>query len=188
MKSPSAQSLRVLPLILAHRARDGHERRHLPDTHSSSPLWTRCGPAASYPALVKVVLGALLAWLAVAATGCATYSQDLERARQHYQALEFKKSLAVLRVLGEDVDALSPAERAQFAFLRGMTDLRLADTLPEKGAQRRAFRACARDWLDEALALDRAAGSSLMPDQRARSRAALAQLIEVEEAKGRCLE
>lgn len=128
-----------------------------------------------------------LGLLAVTATGCATYSQDLERARQHYQALEFKKSLAVLRVLGEDLDALSPAERAQFAFLRGMTDLRLADTLPAH-AERVAFRACARDWLDQALALDGAAGGSLTPEQRSRSRGALAQLIDVEESKGRCLE
>jgi hypothetical protein len=126
--------------------------------------------------------------LAVATTGCATYSQDLERARRHYQDLEFKKSLAVLRVLGEDLDALSPAERAQFAFLRGMTDLRLADTLPEKGAERVAFRACARDWLEQALILDKSAGSSLSSDQRTRSRGALAQLIDVEDGKGRCLE
>jgi hypothetical protein len=137
---------------------------------------------------VRRILWPLGLVLAVATTGCATYSQDLERARRHYQDLEFKKSLAVLRVLGEDLDALSPAERAQFAFLRGMTDLRLADTLPEKGPERVAFRACARDWLDQALILDKAAGSSLSPDQRSRSRGALAQLIDVEDAKGRCLE
>jgi hypothetical protein len=132
---------------------------------------------------------AALGWACCWATaGCATYSQDLERARRHYQDLEFKKSLAVLRLLGEDVDALSPAEHAQFAFLRGMTDLRLAETLPDKGPERVAFRACARDWLDRALTLDTAAGSSLTPEQRARSRGALAQLIDVEEAKGRCLE
>ena len=130
----------------------------------------------------------LPAGLALVVAGCATYSQDLERARRHYQDLEFKKALAVLRMLGEDLDALSPAERAQFAFLRGMTDLRLADTLPDKGPERAEFRACARDWLDRALALDKAAGSSLTADQQARSRAALAQLIDVEESKGLCLD
>lgn len=129
-----------------------------------------------------------VALVAFAASSCATYSQDLERARVHYQELEFKKSLAVLRVLGEDLDALSPAEQAQFAFLRGMTDLRLADTLPETGAERVAFRACARDWLDKALTFDKTAGSSLSPEQRAKSRSALAQLIDVEESKGRCLD
>jgi hypothetical protein len=137
---------------------------------------------------VKVVLWSLLAGLALATGGCATYSQDLERARRHYQDLELKKALVVLRVLGEDLDALSAAERAQFAFLRGMTDLRLADTLPDEGPERIAFRACARDWLDRALALDKAAGSSLTPDQQARSRAALSKLIDVEESKGRCLD
>ena len=122
-----------------------------------------------------------------AATGCATYSQDLERARRHYQDLEFKKTLAVLRMLGEDIDALSPAERAQFAFLRGMTDLRLSDTLPAGGRLRSQFRACARDWLDEALAFDRAAGASLSPIQLARTKSALAQLVDVEAAQGGCL-
>jgi hypothetical protein len=131
---------------------------------------------------------ATVVWLGAASFGCATYSQDLERARVHYQELEFKKALGLLRLLGEDLDALSPAERAQFAFLRGMTDLRLADTLPDKGNEHAAFRACARDWLDQSLALDKIAGTSLTPDQQARSRAALAQLIDVEEVKGRCLQ
>lgn len=117
--------------------------------------------------------------------GCATYSQDLERARRHYQALEFPRALALLRVLGEDVDALSPAERVQFTYLRGMTDLRLADTFPSRSQQRRQFRACASEWLKKALELEQALPGALSPEQERRTRTAVAQLFDVE-AKESC--
>jgi hypothetical protein len=125
-------------------------------------------------------------WLP-AATGCGTYSQELERARRHYQALEFPRALAVLRALGQDFDALSPAERAQYTYLRGMTDFRLSETVPPSGGLRGELRACARDWLDVSLSLDRSASGALTAEQTARARASLAQLVDVESTPKACL-
>lgn len=127
-----------------------------------------------------VVAGLLL-------SGCATYSQDLERARRHYQALEFPQALAVMRVLAEDFDGLSPAERVQFTYLRGMTDFRLADTIPPNPVMKAALRACARDWLEESLSLEKQASGALTPEQTVRARGALALLIDVETPPGACL-
>lgn len=120
-------------------------------------------------------------------SGCATYSQDLERARRHYQALEFPQALAVMRVLAEDFDGLSPAERVQFTYLRGMTDFRLADTVPPDPAMKAALRACARDWLEESLTLEKHNAGALTPEQTVRARVALAHLIDVETPPRACL-
>lgn len=123
--------------------------------------------------------------LSLDAVGCATYSQDLERARLHYQANEFPRALAVLRLLGEDEGALSQAEQAQYAYLRGMTDLRLSATVPDPEGQLRApLRACARDWLERSLKL--APAGALSPDQVGRSRAALEELAVVERSAVTC--
>lgn len=148
--------------------------------HHLSPRFK--GPTPRWHNVVTVALGAMSMMI-----GCATYSQDLERARRHYQELEFPQSLAVLRLLGEDFDALSAAERVQFAYLRGMTDFRLAETVPATGSMRTDLRACARDWLDETLTLERRAPGSLSVDQSTRVRIALAQLIDVETRTGGCL-
>lgn len=134
-------------------------------------------------------------WLvALLLSGCATYSQDLERARRLYQDHEHARALALLRLLGEDLDALEPKERVQYAYLRGMTDLRLAETLPERERRSRAeLLACSRDWLGEALRLDEALGPSppgersLGLEQLERAREARASLVAVEGPEGACL-
>lgn len=128
-------------------------------------------------------------WLAFAASSaaCATYTQDLERARRHYQALEFPAALAVLRLLGEDEGGLSPGERVQYAFLRGMTDVRLADTLPKGKPERDALRACGRDWLEESLRREKSAVGSLTPEQKDRARETLGTLLDVERTRDECL-
>lgn len=125
--------------------------------------------------------------LALTLAGCATYSQELERARRHYQALEFPRSLAVLRALGQDFASLSPAERAQYGYLRGMTDFRLSESVPAAGDTRAQLRACARDWLEASFALDKAASAGLDAEQRERARSTLAQLVEVEATPRACL-
>src|SRR5689334_1676372 len=66
-----------------------------------------------------------LAWT-LSSAGCATYRQDLERAKAHYDANEYEKGLALFRVLEPDLDSFSDAEKTQYAYLRGMTDYRLA--------------------------------------------------------------
>jgi hypothetical protein len=68
-----------------------------------------------------------------------------------------------------------------------MTDLRLAETVPAEGNLRAELRACARDWLDDALAQERAKSGALTPEQATRAHASLADLIDVEAPRGRCL-
>lgn len=119
--------------------------------------------------------------------GCATFTQDLERARRHYQSLEFDDALAVLRLLGEDEGALSPSEQVQYAFLRGMTDVRLADTIKKGHPDREKLRACGRDWLEESLRREKSAVGSLSADQVERARDTLGTLLDVETDRNRCL-
>ncbi len=118
---------------------------------------------------------------------CATLSHDLERARRHYQALEFPQALSLLRLVGEDYEALSPKERVQFSYLRGMTDFRLADSVPDTGTTRAELRACSRDWLEHALDIGRVTRGGLTVDQARRARATLTQLVDVERPKRACL-
>ncbi len=128
----------------------------------------------------------LLAGVLVAPVGCATQSQDLERARRHYQDLEFYKALALLRVLTDDGAGLSEDERVQLAYLRGMTDARIADGLPPSDRARATYRACSRDWL--LFALGRPNGErALTADQLQRARAFLAASTDVDVALGRCI-
>ncbi len=75
---------------------------------------------------VMVLLGALGTLLPSVLGGCATYRQDLERARAHYDKNEFEPALALFRVLEPDIDSFSDGELAQYAYSRGMTDYRLA--------------------------------------------------------------
>jgi hypothetical protein len=58
--------------------------------------------------------------------GCATYHDDLQRGQTLYLENHYDQALAIWRVLEADTDSLSPAERSQYAYLRGMTDYRLA--------------------------------------------------------------
>jgi hypothetical protein len=123
-----------------------------------------------------------------ASTGCATASLDLERARRHYLEHDHFAALALLRLLGEDEEALAPAERAQWAYLRGMTDRRIADGLPPRERDARdAFYACSRDWLTRALASAAGSGGGgLDEEQRARARETLASTPPTTHAPGAC--
>src|SRR5262245_42428036 len=93
--------------------------------------------------------------------GCATYRQDLERAKQHYNENQYEKALALMRVLEHDIDSLSDAEQAQYAYTRGMTDYRLAGLalaaqVPGGVADpRKGFRDNSRHWLGVAAAIEK---------------------------------
>jgi hypothetical protein len=135
---------------------------------------------------VAGVRACCLAGLLAASLGCATQSQDLERARRHYQDLEFSKALALLRVLADDSAGLSEDELVQLAYLRGMTDARIADGLPSSDRARALYRTCSRDWLLHAL--DRPNGAqALTPDQLQRARALLATSTDVDVSLGKCV-
>ena len=73
--------------------------------------------------------------------GCATYRDDLDRGQQYYKLNQYNNALSVWRVLESDWDSLNYADQARYAYLRGMTDVRLG------------FRADARHWLAVAKAV-----------------------------------
>jgi hypothetical protein len=121
-----------------------------------------------------ISLGALLV-----ATGCATYKQDLARAQAHYETQQFERALALLRVLEPDVDSLEPGQRTRYAYVRGMTDYRLASLTPAgDGAThpRESFRSHARHWLSLAAAMEKQTPGGVSGDERKRLDDALADL------------
>jgi hypothetical protein len=125
---------------------------------------------------LRMVLGSALAAtfalaLPLASAGCATYRQDLERAKTHYEANEYEKALALFRVLEPDMDSLSEAEKAQFAYFRGMTDYRLASLAnPGSGMTnpKQDFRSNARHWLGVASAIEKQSQGGLSGDEKQR--------------------
>ena len=117
--------------------------------------------------------------------GCATNSGDLERAQRHYDAHEFARALAVLRLLGVDEGALGEREQVRYAYLRGMTDYRLSSLT--KADDRSTFLSCARDWLTVALEGSTQHPSALSDDERSRARGALEALGGRSPAERACL-
>src|SRR5712671_1820890 len=86
----------------------------------------------------------------LSAASCATYRQDLDRARAHYDKNEYEPALALFRVLEHDVDSFSPGEYAQYSYSRGMTDYRMSSLVSAGNAAsdpKHAFRSHARHWL-----------------------------------------
>jgi hypothetical protein len=97
--------------------------------------------------------GILLGLLAFGA-GCWNYRDQLERADGHFHADRYEAAIANLDDLEPELGALDPSERARFAFVNGMSHLRLG------------HRAAARHWLAAAREmLER--GATLPDDDRA---------------------
>lgn len=128
------------------------------------------------------VIGSFLSAGFFSMSGCATYHDDLVRARAHYDGNQFEKALAIFRVLEADTDSLSTGEQAQYAYLRGMTDYRLAGSSlaanvtggaadPKKG-----YRTNARHWLAVAAAIEKLTPGGLTVDEKARLQEALTDL------------
>jgi hypothetical protein len=116
----------------------------------------------------SVLLASVLLF-ALAAAGCATYRQDLDRARGHFDHNEYEAALALFRVLEPDVDSFSTSEHAQYAYSRGMTDYRLAAAT--SGGQsvadpKGSFRSNARHWLAVARAIEKETPGGLTPDEQ----------------------
>ena len=82
-------------------------------------------------------------------SSCATYRDDLDRAMVHYHSNEYDKALALLEVLEDDIDSLSPSERAHYSYYRGLSHYRLDQ------------RHDARHWLGVAAARNKARAGSL---------------------------
>jgi hypothetical protein len=101
---------------------------------------------------------------AFALCACQTYQRDLDRAAAHYQSNRHTEALAVLEVLEPDSDSLSSAERARYAYFRGMANFRLE--------QRRE----ARHWLGLAAAGEKLFANSLSRDEKERIEHILGEL------------
>lgn len=98
--------------------------------------------------LAGIIVTLLLPW----AVGCATYSSDLSRSRVAYERSSYEQSLAILRGLEPDIERLTLSERAQYAYLRGMSDHRIGYVLE------------ARHWLGVAQAIEQQTPGAIPPD------------------------
>jgi hypothetical protein len=115
-------------------------------------------------------------WLllvALAVGACSTYREDLNRGQRLYEQNEFERSLSVWRYLEEDFDSLSYNDQTRYAYLRGMTDYRLAGG---KGGQDAAYRAHARHWLAVAKAIEQQHSGGLSGQWKQRLEEALGDL------------
>jgi len=95
-----------------------------------------------------------LAWFLVIlnAAGCAAYRDALVRGQHALQEGDHDRALAIFRALEQDAQRMPLADRAQYAYLRGMTDYRVG------------YQAEARHWLALALAMENQNPGSLPPD------------------------
>lgn len=107
----------------------------------------------------RLTIGVAL-WTGLA---CAGHSDAVERGQRYYEDNQYERALALWRDLDRRDGTFSPAERARFAYFRGMTDYRLG------------YRDDARHWLAIAKARD-AEGAGLGVDWRERLDGALADL------------
>jgi hypothetical protein len=121
--------------------------------------------AARFASVASLVVGVA----AVSLTGCATYTQDLDRGIHHYDANEHERALAVFRSLENDTDSFDGKELARYFYYRGMTDYRLASPQYE-------VRPDARYWLGLAHAAEDKTPGSLTSDQKQRLEEALDDL------------
>lgn len=109
-----------------------------------------------FTALLGLCLGCLV--------GCATYHDDLERGQHYYDVSQYPNALAIWRTLELDLDSLSYAEQARYAYLRGMTDYRMG------------FRADARHWLAVSRAIEQKHPGGLDAKSTTEMERALAEL------------
>lgn len=109
-------------------------------------------------------LGAWLSGSVLLGSACATHADAIERGRRYYEDNQYERALALWRDLERRGARLAPAERARFAYFRGMTDYRLG------------FREEARHWLAVALAGELEAAGALRPEWRERLKDALVDL------------
>ena len=104
--------------------------------------------------------------LVIFSSACATYEGALRRSERAFDENEYDRTLAILRDLEPDLHHLSQADRARYAYLRGMADFRIG------------YKTDARHWLSLASAWQEAAPGALPEEWTARINASLKQLNE----------
>lgn len=110
--------------------------------------------------------------LSASLSGCATYRDELVRSQQAFEQNQHERALALLRELEPDISRLATPERAQYAYLRGMTDYRIG------------YRADARHWLAVANAYEESSPGVLPVDWKTRTAAALEEMNGIVQADG----
>jgi len=110
---------------------------------------------------------------AVGLAGCATYQDELARSQRAFEHADYERALAIFRTLEPDVPGhFSREEKAQYAYLRGMTDYRIG------------YKLDARHWLALAHAIDSTGAGVLPKDWRGRMKETLGELNEQVYAAG----
>lgn len=115
----------------------------------------------------------LAAVVALFATSCATYTDELGRGQAAFEKSEYERALGTFRALEPDQRHLSTSDQARYAYLRGMTDYRIG------------YRADARHWLAVAKAIEDDQPKSLPSDWKSRLNDALTELNDEVFAAGR---
>lgn len=114
--------------------------------------------------MLRPGFAALLIVCSVAAVGCSTWRDQLARGQRAFDQNEHDRAITVLRDLEPDFVRLSPAEQAQYAYVRGMSDYRVG------------YQADARHWLALAKAYEEGSPGALPADWKARTTEALNEL------------
>ncbi|MFO0677156.1 MAG: hypothetical protein U0169_11510 [Polyangiaceae bacterium] len=123
--------------------------------------------------MVRFVLPTSLVVLAtLVTTGCNTYSDAVGRSRKAYEQHQHERALGILRSIERDTSRLGTEERAQYAYLRGMTDYRIG------------YKLDARHWLGVARAIEKDKPGSLSSDWNARLEETLQELDQIVHEKG----
>lgn len=100
----------------------------------------------------------------VTVVACATSRDRLAQGQRAFDANDPAGAGVVLRDLEPDLGRLAPADRARYAYVRGMASYRVGD------------RADARHWLLLGRAYEQAAPGTLPADWKRRTDDALAEL------------
>jgi hypothetical protein len=101
---------------------------------------------------MRLLAAAIVIASSLGSVACATYSDDLTRAQRAFEGSEDERALAIFRILEPDTPRLSDAERAHYAYLRGMTDFRMG------------YKAESRHWLSLAASMEAKLPGSLPPE------------------------
>lgn len=110
--------------------------------------------------------------LVIALAGCNTYRDQLARSQKHFEQSNYEPALGLLRDMENDLDRLTPAERAHYAYLRGMSDYRIG------------YRQDARHWLALARNYDEATPGVLPADWKVRLKEAIDEMNSVVYTEG----